>query len=145
MSTESNQSENQPNTTPEVPEVPDLDKIISQITANGEFQDMMNSLSDGLKSVEQLQSDVPSTTDSTIDDNSKNIKTDAVTNVVSEHPSNYDICATFFADEDGNNICESLRGVQKSLDAINENLGKLVTLVYQHKSICPKFSSQSEE
>lgn len=125
--TNATETENEP---PQAPEVPDLDQIISQITANGEFQEMMNSLSDGLKSVDQGNSpennnggsggEIPS------EDNSKNINTDSVLPGPTEYTSNYDICATFFADEEGNNVCESLHGVQKSLDSINANLTKLV-------------------
>ena len=127
---ESSSSTTSDNSANPVPEVPDLDQIISQITANGEFQEMMNNLSDGLKSVEGSQPAVNNEVaeEENLDTN-KNINTESCVSGPVEHTSNYDICATFFADEDGNNICESLHGVQKSLDGINENLTKLVTIM----------------
>lgn len=125
--TNATETESEP---PQAPEVPDLDQIISQITANGEFQEMMNSLSDGLKSVDQGNSSENnngiSGGETPLEDNSKNINTDSALPGPTEYTSNYDICATFFADEEGNNVCESLHGVQKSLDNINANLTKLV-------------------
>ena len=146
MSSEMSQPKSTNSTQDKLPEVHDLDQIISQITANGEFQEMMNSLSDGLKTVEQTQTQSQTSNETitdTCDDNSKHINTDLSPVSCTEHTSNYDICATFFADDEGNNVCESLQGVQKSLEAINENLTKLVSLVYQHKTCCPKLSQEN--
>ena len=141
MSSSVTESTNEAQNASNPPEVPDLDQIISQITANGEFQDMMNSLSDGLKKVEENQataSAVAQTESDTRDTDANLSVTDTggtvTTSVNCDTTSTYDICATFLADQEGNNLCDVVRGVQLSLDGINQNLSKLVSLVETHTS-----------
>ena len=87
--------------------MPNLDEIISQITSNGEFHDMMNQISNEVNkttSVEKIngESNGESCNESEL--------------------NNLDILTSLFTDESGNNICEILSGINNNLEKIANNL-----------------------
>ena len=92
---------------------PQIDDIINQITKNTEFQEMMNHLSDEFTSKKKDLSNESADNNSTCsNDNDENI-------------SNYDLLATFFSDQEGNNICEILGDINKNLKTIADKLPEL--------------------
>ena len=91
--------------------MPDLDQIINQITSNGDFKDMMNSVSEGLQiPLKEVSIPEPSPdTDSTIK------TTESI----------YDTCCTFLSDQDGNSLADILSQVNRNLQTISETLIEL--------------------
>lgn len=93
-------------TTSQSPEqIPNLDTIISQITQNDQFKGMMDNFSDDFKKTVQA----PGTEESDLESDS-------------EPNSNYDLMATFFSDQEGNNICDILSNINNNLSKLNDNL-----------------------
>ena len=87
--------------------IPNLDTIISQITNNDEFQGMMNNLSGELLPKKTNQESSENSDQSDLDDEPNN---------------NYDLMATFFSDNDGNNICDILSNINNNLSELNKTL-----------------------
>lgn len=89
--------------------MPNLDEIISQITSNGEFHDMMN----------QISSEVNKTT------STEKINGESNEDTCNESElNNLDILTSLFTDESGNNICEILSSINNNLEKIANNLSK---------------------
>ena len=86
-------------------QIPNLDTIISQITQNDQFKGMMDSFSDDFKKTVHA----PGTEESDLESES-------------EPNSSYDLMATFFSDQDGNNICDILSNINNNLSKLNDNL-----------------------
>ena len=89
--------------------MPNLDEIISQITSNGEFHDMMS----------QISGEVNKNSNS----NNENIITESNEESCNDSElNNLDILTSLFTDESGNNICEILSGINNNLEKIANNL-----------------------
>jgi len=88
-------------------QVPNLDEIINQISANGEFKEMMNSLSEQTASRNLNEGG----------ESSEEVEE-------SDSSNTYDLFTTFFSDQNGNNICEILSSIDNSLKTIAEKMGE---------------------
>ena len=129
---------------------PDLDEIINQITSNGEFKEMMNSLSNGIGNIATKEGNNSGTNDnvdgngddnvddsgtnnngddkgkneSEISDRNSNISSTRDSSIDESNLSYYDLLTTFFVDENGNNICDVLNKINTNLENISEKLNK---------------------
>ena len=90
-------------------EVPDLDEIISQITSNGEFQNMMNNLSGEFK--EPLN-------------NISNNSTKSVEDKPLETQSEFsDLMTAFLTDSEGTTVGDILTNINNNLSRLNDQIG----------------------
>jgi hypothetical protein len=128
---------------------PDLDEIINQITNNGEFKDMMNSLSNNLKNGDfnmnmadfSNNKDIGTGINDNVDngdngnngdnvdngdkddsDNSNNSDNSDNESYDENNLSYYELLTTFFTDNNGNNICEVMSNINENLSSIKEEL-----------------------
>ena len=85
-------------------EIPNLDEIISQITNNGEFNDMMSQISNEV--------------------NKKDINPNIQDDETESELNSNDLLTSLFTDSDGNNICEILSNINNNLQKIANNLNK---------------------
>ena len=110
-------------------QVPDLDQLITQITNNGDFKEMMSSISGGL--TQDHQKILDATEVDTESDQQSHSSVHETAPVVETHgegvvDSNYDMMCSLFTDNDGNNICELLGSINQNLAEINSHFRSLV-------------------
>ena len=85
--------------------LPHLDQIINQITSNGDFKEMMNSVSEGLQ-VTPKESE----------------KDQDELNTTQSPNSLYDISCTFLSDAEGNSVADILTQINTNLEKISNSL-----------------------
>ena len=121
-------------------QVPDLDQLITQITNNGDFKEMMSNISGGLsqdhqKILEATDVDVDADAD-TDEENTSNI---SMTDERDGHQDinsdpHYDMMCSLFTDNDGNNVCELLGSINQNLTELNQNFQSLINSQHSDSS-----------
>ena len=106
-------------------QVPDLDQLITQITNNGDFKEMMSSISGGLTPEHEQ---ILENTDLESDSGSNHTSDEALNDTTPEkdivNESQYDMMCSLFTDNDGNNLCEILNTINQNLTQLNQNIKK---------------------
>ena len=107
-------------------QVPDLDQLITQITNNGDFKEMMSNISGGLSQDHQKILEV--TEVDTDDENNSNISVSGERDDLQDINSDphYDMMCSLFTDNDGNNVCELLGSINQNLTELNQNFQLLI-------------------
>ena len=103
-------------------QVPDLDQLITQITNNGDFKEMMSSISGGItQEHERILENTEVETDNDSNNESAN-GTDSDINKNSVNETQYDMMCSLFTDNEGNNVCEILNLINQNLTQLNQSV-----------------------
>jgi hypothetical protein len=103
-------------------QVPDLDQLITQITNNGDFKEMMSNISGGLTHEHDR---ILETTEVETDNDSANESSnepESNLNKVGVNESQYDMMCSLFTDNEGNNVCEILNLINQNLTQLNQSV-----------------------